>query len=113
MLKSIELNSTTRMPQASASAFKGFHGVGIASEIGGDRDRIARRHQPACYGVDTLRIDAAKFDVAIARRRVGRHLIGVPLFRQRFPRQHHVDRSWRRALHESAGARQRFLHDDA
>ena len=87
--------------------------VGVASEIGRQRDRIFRGHQSRGDGIHASRIDAAGRHAAIARGIVGRHLRFVPFLGQRLARQHHVDRPGRIAMHEGAGAGERFLHDDA
>ena len=107
------MNSAIRMPQASARRSSAETASAFAPEIGRQRDRIFRRHQSRGDGVDASRIDAAGRHAAIARGIVGRHLRFVPFLGQRLARQHHVDRPGWIAVHEGAGAGERFLHDDA
>ena len=113
MLRSIELNSTTRIPQAARQPVQHRDGLRPAAEIGRERHRIVCRHQGCSDRLGARRLDAARLHAAIARRRIRRHRCVVPLFRQRLARQHHVDRAGRIALRKGAGARQRLLHHHA
>ncbi len=88
-------------------------GVRLAAEIGGQGNRIFRRHQCARDRIDPRGLNTACVHAAISCWRIGRHVGVVPLLGERLARQHHVDRAGRIALRKRAGAGQGFLHHDA
>jgi hypothetical protein len=115
-LRDIEVDRIEfRDPDAAAPRQPVQHGDGLrlAAKIGRQCDRVFRRHQCLRDRIDPHRLDAACVHAAIPRGRIGGHVGNVPLFGERFPRQHHVDRAGRIALCERTGAGQCLLHHDA